>query len=85
MGIFMGTSHHEPMGRTKPEWDLGGSGDWDFKTNQENLTAWWEYGAQRARGLDTIFTLGMRGDGDSGLTGASVEVSGLEGWEDERN
>lgn len=74
MGIFMGTSHHEPMGRTKPEWDLEGSGDWDYKGNQGNLTKWWEYGARRAKGLDTIYTMGMRGDGDRPLTGASVEV-----------
>lgn len=75
MGIFMGTSHHEPMSRNKPEWDLQGTGPWDFTKNREKLTSWWEYGAQRAKGLDTVYTMGMRGDGDAGLSGASVEVS----------
>lgn len=75
MGIVMGTSHHEPMSRNKPEWDLEGEGDWDWKKNEKKLTEWWTYGAERAKGLDTVFTVGLRGDGDEPLTGASVEVS----------
>jgi hypothetical protein len=73
MGIVMGTSHHEPMSRNKPEWDLKGNGSWDW-TNAEFLTEWWKYGAERAKGSETMFTLGMRGDGDMPLTGASNEL-----------
>ena len=73
MGIVSGTSHHEPMARNKAEWDLEGSGPWDW-TNNETLTKWWEYGAERAKGLETMYTLGMRGDGDSPLVGASPEL-----------
>lgn len=73
MGIVMGTSHHEPMSRNKPEWDLAGKGPWDW-TNDEFLTDWWKYGAKRADGMETMFTLGMRGDGDMPLTGASNEL-----------
>lgn len=76
MGIVMGTSHHEPMGRNKEEWDQGGKGPWDW-TNKEVMKNWWEYGAERAKGVETMFTMGMRGDGDSGLEGASREL--LEG------
>jgi hypothetical protein len=76
MGIVMGTSHHEPMGRNKEEWDQGGEGPWDW-TNKEEMTKWWKYGAERAKGVETMFTMGMRGDGDSGLEGASKEL--LEG------
>ncbi|ORX37574.1 hypothetical protein BD324DRAFT_622478 [Kockovaella imperatae] len=73
MGIVSGTSHHEPMARNKAEWDLEGSGPWDW-TNNETLIKWWEYGAERAKGLETMYTLGMRGDGDSPLIGASPEL-----------
>lgn len=76
MGIVMGTSHHEPMGRNKEEWDQGGEGPWDW-TNKDEMTKWWKYGAERAKGVETMFTMGMRGDGDSGLEGASKEL--LEG------
>jgi hypothetical protein len=76
MGIVMGTSHHEPMGRNKEEWDQGGKGPWDW-TNKDVMKKWWEYGAERAKGVETMFTMGMRGDGDSGLEGASMEL--LEG------
>ncbi|GFZ44409.1 LOW QUALITY PROTEIN: hypothetical protein JCM24511_02131 [Saitozyma sp. JCM 24511] len=73
MGIIMGTSHHEPMGRNKPEWDRAQRGAWDWKNNTAHLRDWWTYGAERAQGLETMFTLGMRGDGDEPLTGASKE------------
>ncbi|WWD16299.1 hypothetical protein CI109_100725 [Kwoniella shandongensis] len=73
MGIVMGTSHHEPMARNKPEWDREGKGPWDW-TNDDYLTEWWTYGAERAVGKETLFTLGMRGDGDMPLTGASNEL-----------
>jgi len=36
MGIVMGLSHHEPMDRTKPEWDRVKTGPWDW-TNKEVL------------------------------------------------
>ena len=37
MGIVMGLSHHEPMDRSKPEWDHVKTGPWDW-TNKEVLT-----------------------------------------------
>jgi hypothetical protein len=37
MGVVMGTSHHEPMDRNKPEWDHIGKGPWDW-TNKDVLT-----------------------------------------------
>ena len=73
MGIVMGTSHHEPMARNKPEWDRKGDGLWDW-TNDKFLKDWWTKGAERAQGMETMFTLGMRGDGDMPLTGASNQL-----------
>jgi hypothetical protein len=73
MGIVMGTSHHEPMARNKPEWDRAQKGPWDW-TNSEYLEEFWKTGAKRAKGRETLFTMGMRGDGDMPLTGASNEL-----------
>lgn len=74
MGIVMGTSHHEPMARNKPEWDRGQEGSWDWRDNSDFLSDWWTYGAERAHGMETLFTMGMRGDGDEPLTGASNKL-----------
>ncbi|OCF34376.1 hypothetical protein I317_06529 [Kwoniella heveanensis CBS 569] len=74
MGVVMGTSHHEPMSRNKPEWDSYGEGAWDWDKNKDTLTDFWRYGAERAKGMETLFTMGMRGDGDEPLSGASNEL-----------
>lgn len=74
MGIVMGSSHHEPMARNKPEWDRAQQGPWDWRTNSDFLKDFWKTGAERAKGKDTLFTMGMRGDGDMPLTGASNEL-----------
>lgn len=71
MGIVMGLSHHEPMDRTKPEWDHVKVGPWDW-TNKDVLTKHWKFGAERAKGREVLFTMGMRGDGDEPLSGASI-------------
>jgi hypothetical protein len=76
MGIVMGTSHHEPMSRNQKEWTTWGEGPWNFEENGERLTEFWKYGAERAKKAgDTVFTVGMRGDGDLPLDGANLEVS----------
>jgi hypothetical protein len=76
MGIVMGTSHHEPMSRNQKEYTDFGSGPWDYTKNGEWLRAFWKYGAERVKkgGCETVFTVGMRGDGDIELGGASKEV-----------
>lgn len=77
MGIVMGTSHHEPMSRNQKEWTTWGKGPWDFEANDVTLTDFWRLGAERAKGSETVFTVGMRGDGDLPLEGANIEVSPL--------
>ena len=75
MGIVMGTSHHEPMSRNQKEWTTWSKGPWDFEKNREELMEFWRVGAERAKGCETVFTVGMRGDGDLPLDGANIEVS----------
>ncbi len=73
MGIVMGTSHHEPMALAQQDWKRRGIGDWNFKTNQQNLEKFWRTGIERCKDWETIVTVGMRGDGDEPM-GASTEI-----------
>ncbi|RSL98491.1 hypothetical protein CDV31_012558 [Fusarium ambrosium] len=64
-GIVMSTSHHEPMQRLTNEWVLeNGEGTWDWDNNKEKMTQFFEHGAQRAKGYESYFTIGMRGEYD---------------------
>ncbi|KAF3906313.1 hypothetical protein ABW20_dc0103378 [Dactylellina cionopaga] len=63
-GVFMGTSHHEPMARSEKEQQRDIKGTWDWITNKAEITEFFRGGIQRAKNWDTIFTMGMRGSGD---------------------
>lgn len=73
-GVVMGTSHHEPMSRNQKEFATWGVGEWDFRTNADFLRDFWTYGAERAKECETVYTVGMRGDGDLPLDGADVPL-----------
>lgn len=77
MGIVLGTSHHEPMMRAHVEWQRGGGGAWDYRTNKLVLERFWRDGIARSAGQDRIVTVGMRGDGDEPMT-QETAVSLLE-------
>lgn len=68
MGIVLGTSHHEPMGRAHVEWARYGEGKWDYLQNAEVLQQFWRAGMERMKNWEVITTLGMRGDGDEAMT-----------------
>ncbi len=68
MGIVVGTSHHEPMGRAHAEWKKYGSGKWDYSKNEKVLKQFWQTGFERQKNFETITTLGMRGDGDEPMS-----------------
>ncbi|CAE6342716.1 unnamed protein product [Rhizoctonia solani] len=77
-GIVMGTSHQEPMARSSPnEWRLTPRGPWNFTSNAANVTKYWTEGVQRSASYETIYTLGMRGEGDMPLE-ESTNVKNLE-------
>ncbi|KAL4791925.1 hypothetical protein BDV19DRAFT_392699 [Aspergillus venezuelensis] len=63
-GIIIGTSHHEPMARAYWEQDEYLTGTWDWSENKANVTMFMEEGVQRTRDWETLYTMGMRGDGD---------------------
>ncbi len=70
-GIVMGTSHQEPMLRAQQEWDRGprrehGLWDWN-KTNQRPaLLQFWREGVRRNKNFESIITMGLRAENDSG-------------------
>lgn len=77
-GIVMGTSHHEPMFRAGEEWkninsQYGKNPVWDFSSNVEAITKFWEDGLKRNKHLESLITMGMRGEQDSELKGSEEE------------
>lgn len=68
MGVAIGTSHHEPLGRAHVEWARYGEGAWDYTVNDEFLREFWRGGMERMKDWEVIVTLGMRGDGDEAMT-----------------
>ena len=78
MGIMMGTSHHEPMARNHQEWARHRKdyGEWDYETNQKVIDNFFREGIKRCKNTEDIITIGMRGDGDTG-------IGGKEGHDDE--
>lgn len=74
-GIIMGTSHHEPLCRAGNEWgndfkDYGATRrTWDFTINRDAITKFWEAGVERNKSFENVYTLGMRGEADSALSG----------------
>ena len=81
MGVIIGTSHHEPMGRNHQEWirnhEQYGNGEWDYESNQEGLDKYFRQGIERSYQTEDIFTLGMRGNGDEAM-GEGENISLLE-------
>ena len=51
------------MRGTPIEWNIFGSGPWDYGVNAQNIYNYWVVGAQRAKPFESIYTMGMRGAG----------------------
>ena len=46
------------------EWTLFGQGPWDYSTNAAFIYNFWVEGVNRTGSFESMFTVGMRGDGD---------------------
>lgn len=68
-GIYMGTSHHEPMMRAHKEYTKRREevGPWDYNVNKKGLDKFFRDGLERNKEFDNVITIGMRGDGDRAL------------------
>jgi len=77
MGIVIGTSHHEPLGRAHDEWRRYGKGEWDYEKNPEELREFWRGSLERMKHFEVVATVGMRGDGDAPMS-READISLLE-------
>jgi hypothetical protein len=77
MGVVIGTSHHEPLGRAHDEWRRYGSGEWNYSKNPKILSEFWRGGMERIKDFETVVTVGMRGDGDEAMS-EGTNISLLE-------
>lgn len=62
-GIVMGTSHTEPLARADKE--KSAVGNWDWGVNRNGVQNYMTQGVQRAKNWESLWTLGMRGNGDN--------------------
>lgn len=70
-GIYIGTSHCEPMAcNVNGEWKVRGLGDYDYTTNSNQVKPFWEERVRNVAGQPIIYTLGMRGVHDGAMQGA---------------
>ncbi len=72
-GIFIGSSHCEPMVcNAAGEWSRRGKGDYDYVNNRAEVFKFWEKRIKDVAGQDIIYTLGMRGVHDGKMQGAKT-------------
>ena len=71
-GIVLSTSHAEPMMRTNTgEWNTREFGSFNFLTNRERVTKYWEDRVKELIKTENIYTIGMRGIHDGRMQGVS--------------
>lgn len=80
LGVVMGMSHHEPCLRQGEEYRyLRGEGSiygdaWNFRTNEEGITRFWEDGLKRSGKFENVITVGMRGEADTAIMGKDATL-----------
>ncbi|KAL7620831.1 hypothetical protein AAE478_009829 [Parahypoxylon ruwenzoriense] len=78
--IVLGSSHTEPMMRAQNEFGTfytsKGLGPWAYNLNNKTIDEYFVYGAQRAKPYfrNSLWTMGMRGTGDTAIEGLGVDV-----------
>ena len=72
-GIFIGSSHCEPMVCSAAgEWRRRGQGDYDYVNNSASVYKFWEDRVKEVAQQGNIYTLGMRGVHDGQMQGAKT-------------
>jgi len=70
--ITVGSSHAEPMLRNNVgEWKVPTMGRFNYFTNKEKIYQYWEDRIKESRGIDAIYTVGMRGVHDGQMEGVT--------------
>lgn len=72
-GIYVGTSHCEPLMRNNVgEWDLKSMGEYDYTVNAPKVRQYWTDRVLASMGTPCIYTVGMRGIHDGKMEGAKT-------------
>ena len=72
-GIFIGSSHCEPMVCSAAgEWRRRGQGDYDYVNNSASVYKFWEDRVKEVAQQGNIYTLGMRGVHDGQMQGTKT-------------
>jgi hypothetical protein len=74
-GIVMGTTHTEPLARSTKEQSRY-CANWDWSKNQNNVKNFMKDGVTRSKNWETLYTLGMRGNGD--VASPTLDARSLE-------
>ncbi|MCQ2422486.1 MAG: glycosyl hydrolase 115 family protein [Lachnospiraceae bacterium] len=81
LGVVMGASHHEPCCRQGEEYRYVRGKDsvygdaWNFHTNREGITRFWEDGLKRSGRFENVITVGMRGEADTAILGREATLA----------
>ena len=80
-GIFIGSSHCEPMLRNNVgEWDVKERGNFNYRTNREAVQTYWVERLQEVKhSTNNLFTIGMRGIHDSSMEGYRTDQEKFDG------
>ena len=69
-GIIIGSSHAEPMLRNNvDEWNEKTMGHFNYLTNKDSIYKYWEDRVKQSRGINAIYSIGMRGIHDGQMEG----------------
>lgn len=72
-GIFIGTSHCEPLLRNNVgEWDVDARGAYNYITNRKSVQDYWVERLKEMKGIDALYTVGMRGIHDGSMEGVKT-------------
>lgn len=72
-GIYVGSSHCEPMASSTPmEWPRRGKGEYDYVNNAAQVRRFWTDRIKEVAGQDMLYTIGMRGVHDGQMNGAKT-------------
>lgn len=73
--VVLGSSHTEPLMRAQNEFQNFYPGAWAYNLNNATIDEYFRYGVARAEpyARNSLFTMGMRGTGDTAIEGLGVD------------
>ncbi len=73
--VVMGSSHATPILGGPASWNVATQGPWNYATNRAKMLTFWKEGAQARGQYEAVWTVGLRGNGDSPMIGAQTQAA----------